>query len=167
MRNFKRSDLEDFHKIRTDAEVRKYIAKPIDHNIESTKKALNEVIEAFNDHKALNWIIEDKETGEFIGSGGFWRIDLKNNRAELGYSIKKKFWQKGIMTEVLKVILPFAFQKAGIHSIMACVDVNNTPSQKLLLKSGFKLEAHHRQDWYFEGKYFDTLVYGMIKEDLE
>jgi ribosomal-protein-alanine N-acetyltransferase len=167
LRDFRESDLEEFHSIRTDAEVRKFIAKPIEQDIEVTRKVLLEVIDAFKNHAALNWVIENKATGEFIGSAGYWRIDLANNRAELGYSIKTKYWGQGIMTEVLAKILPFAFKSAGNHSIMACVDVQNIGSQKLLLKSGFKQEAHHRQDWYFNGKYYDSLIYGMIESDLK
>ncbi|MGB0430913.1 MAG: GNAT family N-acetyltransferase [Bacteroidia bacterium] len=166
LREFAVSDLDEFYAIRTDAEVRKYIAKDLDPNKAFTKTVLDDIIKAFDAHQTINWVIENKQTGDFMGSVGYWRFDKEHSRAEIGYSIKKKYWAKGFMTEILRCILPFAINTVGYHSIMACTGVENIGSQKLLEKVGFKLEAHHREDWYYNGKYYDSLVYGMIGEDL-
>ncbi len=166
LREFRESDLDDFYINRTDPDVRKYVAKPIDPNKEFTKGILMEIIRAFEEKRSLNWVIEHKQTGAFMGSAGFWRIDLENSRAEIGYSLAKKYWGQGYMTEILNKILPFVFKKVGVHSVMAIVDVENIASWKLLEKVGFAKEAHHRQDWYFNGKFYDSLVYGMLESDL-
>jgi ribosomal-protein-alanine N-acetyltransferase len=167
LRNFSLNDIDEFYALRTDPDVRRFIAKDMDASKEVSMQKLEEIIESYNNRQSLNWVIEETATRAFIGTVGYWRIELENSRAEIGYSINKSFWQKGIMTEVLSTLLPFAFKQANIHSIMAVTDVENVASQKLLAKTGFRLEAHHRENWYYNGKFYDSLVYGMLEGDLE
>jgi len=35
----------------------------------------------------------------------------------------------------------------------------------LVLKSGFKKEAHLRENLLFEGKFLDSLIFGLLKEE--
>jgi len=48
---------------------------------------------------------------------------------------------------------------------MANTNPLNSASQSLLTKLGFIKEAHFRQDYYFDGQYLDSAIYGLIKED--
>jgi len=167
LREFREDDVDELYRQRTDREVRQYVSKPLDPDKEFTLNMIKEIIQSFKDKKGLNWVIEHKETGKWMGSFGFWNIMLNHGRAEIGYSLNKEFWRQGYMYEVLKTCLPFAFEKAGIHTVMACTDPRNEASWKLLEKLGFRREAHHLEDWYFDGKFYDTLVYGLLERDLK
>lgn len=167
LREFAETDLDEMYKQRTNKLVRKYVAKPLDPNKEFTLNMIRGVIQSFKDKTGLSWIIEHKATGKFMGSFGFWNIMLAHGRAEVGYSINPEYWQQGYMTEVLKTCLPIGFEKAGIHSVMACVNPENIGSIKVLEKMGFVKEAHHREDWYYDGKFYDTAVYGLLENDLK
>ena len=166
LRQFSENDLDELYKQRTNKLVRKYVAKDLDPNKEFTLNMIKGVIQSFIDKTGLNWIIEHKETGKFMGSFGFWNIMLAHGRAEVGYSLNPEYWQQGYMTEVLEACLPVGFKKAGIHSAMACVNPENTGSIKVLEKVGFVKEAHHREDWFYNGAFYDTAVYGLLEKDL-
>ena len=166
LREFSENDLDEMFLHRTNKEVRKYVAKALDPDKHFTLDIIRSVIKSFEDKTGLSWIIEHKQTANFMGSFGFWNIMLAHGRAEVGYSLNPEYWQQGYMTEVLKACLPFGFKKAGIHSVMACVDPENTGSIKALEKVGFVKEAHHREDWYYRETFYDTAVYGLLERDL-
>jgi len=126
---------------------------------------LMENISNFDNKKGINWILKLKDSREAIGYMGLWRIDKKNNRGEIGYALKKKHWNKGLATEAAKCIINYGFDSIKLHTIMANTNPLNTASQSLLIKLGFIKEAHFRQDYYFDGEYLDSAIYGLIKED--
>ena len=61
---------------------------------------------------------------------------------ELGYTIAPKHWGQGIATEVVKVITGYGLSNTNINAIVACTDLPNVASQRVLLKTGFKQEAN-------------------------
>jgi RimJ/RimL family protein N-acetyltransferase len=65
----------------------------------------------------------------------------------------------------LKLILDFGFKKLGLVRIYAKVMHPNTASAKLLESVGFKYEGKLRKSVYRWGKWFDMLIYGLLKEE--
>ena len=155
----------DMYELRTDKDVMKFLDTSPPKSISDIENKIKENISNFDDKVGINWIIQLKESKEAIGYLGIWRIDKQNNRGELGYAIKKKFWQKGIATEAAKTVINYGFDQMELNTIMANTNPQNKPSQSLLSKLGFIQEAHFRQDYYFDGKYLDSAIYGLIKED--
>lgn len=102
-----------------------------------------------------------------IGSGGIWRIQKDHLRGEIGYELSKEFWGNGIMTEALKEIVKFGFEKMNLHSIEANLDPENTGSVRLLEKLGFIREGYFAESYYFNGKFTDTGTYSLLNKDHE
>lgn len=59
---------------------------------------------------------------------------------EIGYWLDKKHWGQGLATEVVNFATGFARKLPDIKSLFATTSLENTASQKLLEKSGFKFE---------------------------
>jgi len=156
---------EDMYQLRTDTEVMKYLDVHPPKSISDIENKIKENISDFDNKKGINWILKLKESPEAIGYMGLWRIDKKNNRGEVGYALKQEYWNKGIATEAGKCIINFGFDILKLHTIMANTNPLNSASQSLLTKLGFIKEAHFRQDYYFDGQYLDSAIYGLIKED--
>lgn len=159
------SHAADMYQLRTDAEVVKYLDTHLPKSITDIENKIKENIENFNNKIGINWIIQLKDSKEAIGYMGIWRIDKHNNRGELGYALKKSYWQLGIATEAAKSVINFGFREMEIHTIMANTNPHNKASQALLTKLGFIQEAYFRQDYFFDGQYLDSAIYGLIKED--
>jgi ribosomal-protein-alanine N-acetyltransferase len=98
-----------------------------------------------------------------IGGIGFWRLIREHYRAEIGYSLLFPFWNQGIMSEALSVVLDFGFNQMRIHSVEANLNPNNLSSERILLKTGFAKEGYFRENYYFNGRFDDTLTYGKVK----
>ncbi|MCH7759454.1 GNAT family N-acetyltransferase [Patescibacteria group bacterium] len=87
--------------------------------------------------KKLNFVIEiDREVA---GSIGFNKIYV--HKAEIGYWLAEKYWDNGIMTQSLKLVSKFGFEKLKLKSIFATVFYSNKASARVLGKAGYKKEG--------------------------
>lgn len=164
---FKKGDAKALFEIRTHSEVSKYMDSAIAQSIEEIEHRILNIQSAFNERKGITWAIIDKKTNELVGDFGIWKLDRQNSRGEIGYVLHPDFWGKGYMKETMNTIIGFAFKEFNLHSLEANVNTENTNSKTLLLKFGFKLEAHFRENYYFDGRFLDSEIYCLIKSDLE
>ncbi len=128
---------------------------------------VDQIIQDFNTEVGISWKITLKGNNELIGYIGFWKIDKKHFRAEIGFGMDKQHQQKGYTTEAILKVLEYGFGELGIHSVKADVDPGNEGSIQLLKKVGFQKEAHFRENYYFDGKFIDSAFYCMILGDWE
>ena len=111
----------------------------------------------------------EKSTGTLVG---FARIGLIKSEeggevkaGEIGVAIRKDRWRQGYAMEACSLILDFAFGALGLHRVQARCAPSNTASQAGLLRLGFKLEAHLRDDVFTNGAWRDSLQYASLDED--
>jgi ribosomal-protein-alanine N-acetyltransferase len=57
---------------------------------------------------------------------------------EIGYLLKKEFWQKGIGTLICTELIKVTKEKFSDFKIIAIIDPENIASRKLLEKFGFE-----------------------------
>lgn len=152
--------------LRTDLHVMRYFDRPIPTEKQEIRTKIEEGIQNMTEGKALLWAILDRQSGEFLGDVGYWRMDPENAIAEIGYALFPAHWQKGIMGEALRVVLPYAFRKMGLHRVEANVNVDNVASSTLLVRAGFQKEAHFRENYYYNGRFLDSHIYGLLEKDL-
>lgn len=67
-----------------------------------------------------------------IGTIGYHRWDRLNHIAEIGYDLSKPYWKKGLMSEAMKIVLEFGFNKMGLNRIQAFVYISNNDSYNIL-----------------------------------
>ena len=79
--------------------------------------------------------IRTKKEDEFIGGIGL-KINIRFQRAELGYWIGEPFWNKGYATEAVEAILKFGFNDLNLNKIYATHLVENPASGKVMIKNG-------------------------------
>ena len=89
--------------------------------------------------------------------------NIKKHKAELGYWLGKKYWNKGIMTEAIRIMTDIGFKKLKLARIYAYTFPKNTSSRKVLEKNGYKLEGLLRKDELKDGKIYDTTIYAKTK----
>lgn len=153
--------------MRRNEEVMRYIDRERPKTIEDIYAFIRKLNQGFKEGQNLAWVIALKDTPQqMIGSIGYWRTDLPNHRAEIGYMLQPDYWRKGIVSEALKATIAFGFNEAKFHSINANINPGNNASRALLLKHGFIKEAYFREDYYFNGKFMDSEIYGLLKTDV-
>ncbi len=157
------NDAEDFHVLRSDPRIMKYIPRPRAVKIEDSIAVIQNTMDLLPEGNNITWSIRMKGNKTVIGTIGFYRIQWENLRGEVGYILHPDFQGKGIMSETLQRILDFGFQILKFHTIEAVIDPENKPSEKILLRNGFIQEGYFKENFCFEGKFYDSVVFTKFK----
>lgn len=137
------------------------------HTLKQTEDFLNVVLEGKSELDK-QFVIAKKHTLEYIGQIGLHKIDWKNRVAELGIVIgDKENIGKGIGTEAIELLQYFAFCKMNLNKLELAVHDFNKRAYKCYEKCGFVEEGRLRQKHYFDGKYSDSILMGILKEEYE
>jgi RimJ/RimL family protein N-acetyltransferase len=104
----------------------------------------------------------------YLGGIGLHKIDWENRNAEVGIVIgKKDYWNKGYGTDAMMAILDFAFNQMNLHRVYLRVFEFNQRGIRSYEKCGFKKEGILRQDRYRQGRYYDTIIMGILKDEFQ
>lgn len=112
----------------------------------------------------FQFALEERRTGSFVGDCGLNILADDPRLAQIGYSIARPHWNRGLATEAVRALADFAFSAFGLHRITASVDPRNAASCRVLEKAGFLKEAHFRQSAWFKGAWTDDVVYARLKD---
>ncbi|MCM1272135.1 MAG: GNAT family N-acetyltransferase [Clostridium sp.] len=140
--------------------------KFIDRNLfteESHTSWLNNVVRA---GKAVQFVIKVKQDNKKIGSVFLKDIDKTHKKAEYGIFIGDSESQgKGYGTEAAKLITDYGFSVLGLHKIMLRVFAFNLGAVKSYEKAGFCREGYLKDEVCIDGRFYDMILMGMIKEE--
>lgn len=98
---------------------------------------------------------------------GFVEFDLRvlNKNAYITYYLKKEYRGKGIGAVMVKKSIKFAFRELNLNRVTAEVYEYNDHSIKLLKKLGFKEEGRIRNGKYHNSRFWDIIIYGLLRTE--
>lgn len=112
------------------------------------------------------YLVVDKVTNQVIGHFiyGDW---FMQRTKEIGWVLAKAYQNQGIMTQLAKAVIDFAYKHDDVHRIVATCQPENTPSVKLCKKLGMRLEGHFRSCIYVErlDQWWDELFFAITEEE--
>ena len=84
-----------------------------------------------------------KTEGQPIGCIGYYaygesNIDIGENDAEAGYWVARPYWNQGICTEALRLLIDYCFNEKGFHTIWSDYFPDNPASGRVMEKCGFR-----------------------------
>jgi RimJ/RimL family protein N-acetyltransferase len=110
---------------------------------------------------SVRTLAEDKHIGFLI----LW-VDLIHNEARVGVGIgDRDFWGRGYGTDVMKLCLRYAFTELNVYRVSLGLLEYNLRALRAYEKAGFRFEGRTRQDVRREGKRFDSLWMGILREE--
>lgn len=165
LRAIKLEDANEVLLLRSNPQIMKYIARPLISSIKEAEAHIESIQAGIAKKEMLNWAITMKGSDKLIGIIGLYRMVPEHYRTEVGYMLLEEYQKKGITHEALQVVMDHGFKAMNFHLIEAVIDKDNTGSEKLLLKNGFVKEAHFRENYFFEGKFLDSVHYCMLRKN--
>jgi [ribosomal protein S5]-alanine N-acetyltransferase len=157
------ADAPALFEIRSNEQVMKYVGRPRPNSVADIEKLIMQIKENKERGEGILWAITPLHQPEnYLGNICYWRIDKDNHRAELGYLLHPDHWNKGYVTEAIKTVLEYGFEQMHLHSAEAQLDPANEASAMVLKKNGFVQEALFKENHFYNGKYGDTAVYGIV-----
>lgn len=159
----------NFISLFSDEDIMKYSGTEVYDPEKQVEFYFKKVKLMYKEKKGIRWAIINKESKAFIGDIGLYNIDFYSNNTEIGYTIEKNFWRKGVASECIKAIENFAFETLDMNRIIAMIDSNNISSIKLSEKLGFHRDGILREHYYNKSKdeYINICVYSLIKSDIK
>ncbi|MBR2578748.1 MAG: GNAT family N-acetyltransferase [Clostridia bacterium] len=169
LRRFKIEDAEQmYNNWASDPVVTKYLSWGAHKNISETKEIISSWVSDYENKNCYNWCITIKPTGEAVGGISTVKMFEHADCCEIGYVLSRKLWNKGIMTEVLRAVLEYLFEKVGFHRIQLKHDVENIASGKVMIKNGLKREGIIREcEKTASGDWRDMMMYSVLYREFK
>lgn len=100
--------------------------------------------------------------GEAVGGIGIHpQTDIMCKNTELGYWLGEAYWNNGIITHAIPQAVAYGFRTFDITRIYARPFSTNIASQRVLEKTGFRIEARIENNIYKNGEFVDELIYAI------
>lgn len=137
-RTWLESDLEAFSQMNADPEIMKYFEKPL--SIEESQAMMERMNRMFDDKGYCYFAVDLLKTGELLGMIG---MGWKTFEAEftpcvdIGWRIRKEFWNKGFTTEGAKRCLDYA-KAIGLQEVLSLASSDNKASIRVMQKIGME-----------------------------
>ena len=110
----------------------------------------------------------ETKAGVHIGGIDLGRVSAEDRNASLGIMIgDKEYWSNGYGTDAIVTLLRFAFEEMNLHRVSLHVFEFNERAIVCYRKSGFRDEGRLRHNYYGEGRYWDVIVMGVLREEFE
>ncbi len=167
LRRIYENDVAEVLALRGNPQIMKYIPRPLAKTEEDALAHIIMINEKIETNTGINWGITVKGNPKIIGIIGHYRIQPENHRAEIGYMSLPEYNGKGYITEAIKVVVEYGFEQMNLHSIEAIIDPENIASERVLQKNGFIKEAHILENELWEGKFWDTVIYSLLKRNFK
>ena len=106
-------------------------------------------------------------SGRLIGNCGIRRKAENDWEADIGYELDPAHWRNGYATEAARAMVDYGFRELGVHRISARCIAENVGSVGVLEGCGLRLEGRLRENEHFKDRWWDTLLYGLLRVEWE
>jgi [ribosomal protein S5]-alanine N-acetyltransferase len=116
-------------------------------------------------HFAIDYNIYESGNSfqQIIGIISLKNIDLINKKANLGYWIGEEFWDKGIATECVKLVIGYGLTELKLDKVSACVYPENKASIRVLEKNGLSRNEETNEYCFISKTFRNSLKYVVQK----
>jgi len=150
----------DFMRMYNTEPARPMSAAMVKKHYEKLEKEIEE------DKEKYYFTIRARSDDRLIGKAMIERIEWSNGNGLIRFGIGSgEDRGKGYGTQGLKMLLRFAFAELNLFRVSADVPEYNEAAIALLKKSGFVEEVRRRQALDRDGRRWDLLVFGLLKDE--
>lgn len=111
------------------------------------------------------WGIALAADDNIVGICGFNDWSKAHRWAEVGFDLARAHWGRGLMRQALEALLEWTYQRDDLDRIHAYVRVDNTRSERLLLRNGFVREGCLRNYRVCRGQPHHFYIFSLLRAD--
>ncbi|MGC9379856.1 GNAT family N-acetyltransferase [Streptomyces sp. MH13] len=110
--------------------------------------------------------VEDVSGGGVIGMADYRDLDPYAGVATLGITIgDKAFWGRGHGSEAVRLLMDHLFGAYGLHRLELDTWSGNERAMRSFAKLGFREEGRLRSAVLMEGRRYDRVLFGILREE--
>lgn len=103
--------------------------------------------------------------GVMVGDVVLFPVADSTDTAEIGWALHPGHRGHGYTEEAARAVLDLAFGHYGLHRVVAHVDAENLPSNRICERLGMRREAHHLQSQWHRGEWRDMIVHALLARE--
>ncbi|PLR83527.1 GNAT family N-acetyltransferase [Bacillus canaveralius] len=139
LRKMNKEDVQNLMEIFADPEAMKFYPSIKDEK--ATMEWIEWTLSNYSIHGTGLWIVEHKETGEFLGQCGIVPQDIDGTiEMEIGYLFARRHWGNGYATEAASACKTYGFDQLRLRKLISLIGINNIPSIRVAERIGMKKE---------------------------
>lgn len=165
LRKMRMSDGPDVYRYARDPEVARHVLWEAHKSLWETRSYIRYLLYQYRNGEPGSWAIVLKETGKVVGTVGYMSYSPDNSTVEIGYSLAREQWGKGLMTEALTAVIAETFRTLKLHRIEAMHFTDNPASGRVMAKCGMQHEGHMRQRICCKGVFRDVEMWAILRRD--
>lgn len=165
LRRLTMRDAPDIYEYSRDPLVAEHVLWEAHRSLSESKSYIRYMIRKYRAGDAASWGIALNSDDRVIGTIGFMWIQPDNASAEIGYSLARRCWNRGYMTEALRALIRYGFTQMDLNRIEAMHETTNPASGAVMRKCGMQREGLLRNKLINKGKYVDVELYSILKRD--
>ena len=158
-------DAKDVFAYSCDPEVARHVLWSAQKSVGEAREYCRYLMRRYRQNEPSSWGIVLNETQTLVGTIGYMAYSEDNASVEVGYSLARRLWNAGYMTEALARVIDYTFDAMDINRIEAQHELDNPASGRVMEKVGMRREGVLRQRLYNKGKYVDVALYAMLRSD--
>ncbi len=165
LRPLRMSDAKDLFAYAHDPLVSRHVLWDAHESVRDSRQFLRGAIRQYRRGEPGSFAITLKDSGRMIGTIGFMWVNVDYKSAEVGYSLSREYWNRGIMTEALRRVVAFGFEELRLNRIEAQHEVDNPASGRVMAHAGMQYEGRLRQRIKNKGRFVDVALYAILRDD--
>jgi len=146
LRNLMPADEQEIFALRSSDEINKYLDRPKANTLDEARNFITKIINGIAKNESIFWVVTPKDESKLLGTICLWKISKEEAKAEIGYELLPENHGKGIMQEVIPIVLQFGFEEIKLEMIEAELSPRNLKSVRLLEKNNFTLAAVNEEN---------------------
>jgi ribosomal-protein-alanine N-acetyltransferase len=158
------NDAEAVFAYASNSEVSRYTLWETHRSIEDSRAFLEFATQKYENGGEPDWGIVYRGNGCLVGACGLVNWEAEHARAEVGFVLSREYWGRGLMSEAVRAILRFGFERMNLNRIEARCIAENAASARVMEKAGMFYEGTLRQREYIKEAYRDIKLYAILKK---
>lgn len=154
LRALEKGDIGILYRLCNEEKVKTYNTIPDDIQSNNKDKSLRKALSIINEKNVLIGFVTYKESNYF------------NKVYSIGITIGSKYWGRRYGQNSIKTLLKYLFDEKGAVKVELEVIESNLRAISCYKKCGFIEETIRKNKVYIEGRYEDTIVMGIIKNEV-
>ncbi|WP_372571907.1 GNAT family N-acetyltransferase [Ruegeria jejuensis] len=133
-------------------------------NLTGTEHAWERAVEQTTECERC-WFVIESEANVGVGIVGLEGISPTNRDGVIATFLDPSLRGQGVGTRAAALMLDLAFRQLGLNRITSYYREDNHTSHQVLGQLGFQIEGRMRKAWFAQGRFFDMLVVGLLKDE--
>ena len=153
------NDIPTITRLVTAGVVRYLMNVPYPYKMVDAKRFIDKSRRNFKTKKEMNFAIDFVNTRNLVGIISLHKIDQISNSGQISYWLGQNYWNMGIATESIRLVIRYAFNVLRLHKIYANVFDSNKASIRVLEKNHLRKEGELIDSVFKQNGYHNILLY--------